>query len=61
MICYRDQSYCADQDQCEQQAGTCAFVLSDSEARRAETLGLPIAWMTHKNECTHYIPRKDPA
>lgn len=57
MICYRDQSYCADQDDCTKRAGTCPFVLSNSEARRAEALGLPIAWMSHKDICTHFIKK----
>lgn len=58
MMCYRDRSYCSDQDQCQQRESTCSFVLSGNEAHRAETLGLPIAWMSHKNECTHYIPKE---
>lgn len=54
MMCYRDKSYCSDQDQCEQLKGKCNFVLSPSEGNRADILGLPIAWMSFKGTCVDY-------
>ena len=34
--------------------GKCIYVLTPSEAKRAEILELPIAWMDFKSFCTDY-------
>ena len=54
MMCYRDRSYCSNAEECTQMNGKCIYVLTPSEAKRAEILELPIAWMDFKSFCTDY-------
>ena len=51
MMCYRDCSYCSDQDQCATSDTLCYRKLTVTEAQRAGSLGLPIAWMSFKDHC----------
>lgn len=52
MLCYLDQSFCANQEECATK--DCYRRLSESENLRAMSLGLPIAWMSFKDTCTKY-------
>ena len=49
MICYRDRSYCENQDECKTQE--CSRRLTDSEKERAKKLGLPVAWTPYREHC----------
>lgn len=54
MICYRDQSYCSDQDTCATTDQECAYRLTKQEGNRADALGFPIAWLSFKQTCVKY-------
>lgn len=56
MICYRDRSYCENQDECKTQE--CSRRLTDSEKERAKKLGLPVAWTPYKNHCRKHEVKK---
>lgn len=51
MICYRDRSYCADQDHCAVPYEECSRRLTDADNERSIAIGLPIAWMSFKDTC----------
>ena len=52
MICYRDRTYCGDAAICP--VLICSFRLTEAEANRAITFGLPVAWMDYKDFCAKY-------
>ena len=53
MICYRDTSYCSNQDECKTQE--CSRRLTYSEKERAKKLGLPVAFVCKTNNGTLYL------
>lgn len=53
MICYRDMSFCTDAEHCPV-AETCDRYLSPAHEARANSLGLPVAFMTFKDRCPRY-------
>ena len=56
MICYRDRSYCADQDQCATAECRERYTAWDE---KANTYSLPVAWMSFKARCGRFEEKKD--
>lgn len=54
MICYRDQSFCADQDRCA--VRDCNRRLSDADRERAVDSRLPVAWAGFAVMCSRFDP-----
>ena len=54
MLCYKDRSYCEDACLCAIKEEDCCHKLTESEHKRAATLGLPIAWASFKDICTDF-------
>lgn len=48
MLCYRDKTFCAS----EVEHHTCGRELSEEEAKKAEEMGMPIAWGKFCKEIT---------
>lgn len=55
MICYRDRSYCANQDECANEE--CYRRLTQKDRMRAARIGLPVAWMPFRESCgSDFVP-----
>ena len=57
MICYRDQSWCSDAPHCANMS--CNSRITDEQLAHADSLRLPIAWMSKKNRCTKYQEKNE--
>ena len=52
MFCYKDRSYCADQEQCKTKE--CSRRLTDKDNEQAKQWGMPIAWMPFRDTCNQF-------
>lgn len=57
MICYRDVSWCSDAPLCETE--NCKSRLLPDQKAHADTLNLPIAWTSLKDQCGMYKKKKE--
>ncbi len=49
---YRDMTFCQYWQECQfGQKSTCQRILSRSEEKRANTIGVPVAYFAHKPKC----------
>lgn len=53
MLCYRDRSYCANQEECANE--NCSRRFTESDKLRAIRIGLPVAWMPMKDTCGNFV------
>ena len=49
MMCYRDRSFCSDQDQCA--TTECTRRFTDDDRNKAMNFDMPVAWMSFKETC----------
>jgi len=52
MMCYRDMSFCSDQDQCA--TSKCNRRFTDDDRNKAMNFDMPVAWMSFKATCGKY-------
>lgn len=57
MICYRDVSWCSDAPRCATE--NCRSRLTQEHKEHADSLKLPIAWMSLKDQCGKYQEKKE--
>lgn len=57
MICYRDVSWCSDAPRCATE--NCRSRLTQEHKAHADSLGLPIAWMSLKDQCGKYKEKNE--
>lgn len=54
MLCYRDQTWCADSNECNN--SSCFRLLTQKDLDKANELGLYISVSSFKEGCTSFIP-----
>lgn len=59
MKTYRDLSFCSDGPACVSK--DCARRFTPADHTKARALGLPVAWMSRRDTCSHFVAIKPKA
>ena len=58
MICYKDTTFCADDEKCAEKF--CSRRLTADDEAQASKSGLPVAWSHFSHTCKFYKPINNP-